>query len=752
MKKSSFLLLVALIVFAGCAKNTDYNKDYTPGDGYIFNGKFKYKDQLYTTLQEAVNVAVKSYDKFAETSPIYLTGNVWDEGSEIDPALNGYFELNLDKFDFYVREGHSIGTGNTVAYISGDGGSIIGYGTVITSTGGTLDICGDVNIIGNIESESEIVFQPSYSGTFKGDFILDDEPVSIYSTHVGEMKIYNVSADGKMPVRTVSAENILIESGAELHVHKSAIAEPVPATCIMPALVRKVCDECGYEWYEVTDESPAGHCDASKLIHITAKEATATEGGNIEYWECPLCGRRYLDSDANVPVTAAVSTMPTNYFTFDEICAQENIADEIEVAGFSGKILSVLSNSSIGLAGILPDGTLWNDVNTMLDSLQQQLDDISLKFSTVTQRVSTESAKKSLVARHQQLASVSAPTQDAIVKIDRIINDQLLSEQEKKDRLTSAVKEWKNSDGVRTISNLQSFAEQFYDAAEAGGRSVAESYAVLANTAYPWEHMGYPFQKEMALYDEYETCSAMLLEYFHTSFAKEFANPQERTEELEKIADEIIPQFSQCLISTDASNELRAQSYRCYNPVPTTFNIALSIRNRLDILQWFTNHRNVYFPRDNEQQAVESCEGLLAQLGWDAQLSMTRGTADQIRGFYQNDTLNTYGLILKEIGFEQLPKTDYKVQYVFKETESFSVRDNTASLPKYKNFQWTSRKTSSDSDYFVIQNVINDSFETDYATVIDCGKFNTADGRISSLGQVSDDLYNMLVWPTVATE
>jgi len=57
----------------------------------------------------------------------------------------------------------------------------------------------------------------------------------------------------------------------------------------------------------------ADGCDAAQLVHHPAVQETKEKSGNIEYWECPHCGKVYSDPDGKQAIAGYVFTLPTRF-------------------------------------------------------------------------------------------------------------------------------------------------------------------------------------------------------------------------------------------------------------------------------------------------------------------------------------------------------------------------------------------------------------------------------------------------------
>ena len=97
--------------------------------------------------------------------------------------------------------------------------------------------------------------------------------------------------------------HVATEDGFEFTVSKDVAVvdhEGGEATCIS----KVVCDLCGEEYGEVSENNH------KNLIHCAAKEATATETGNIEYWRCEDCGKYFSDEKAENAIELSDTVIP----------------------------------------------------------------------------------------------------------------------------------------------------------------------------------------------------------------------------------------------------------------------------------------------------------------------------------------------------------------------------------------------------------------------------------------------------------
>lgn len=62
---------------------------------------------------------------------------------------------------------------------------------------------------------------------------------------------------------------------------------------------KAICIHCGQEYGEI---DPSNHT----LIHVPAKEVTASEKGNIEYWRCEECDKNFADAQGSTELSTVV--------------------------------------------------------------------------------------------------------------------------------------------------------------------------------------------------------------------------------------------------------------------------------------------------------------------------------------------------------------------------------------------------------------------------------------------------------------
>ena len=166
----------------------------------------------------------------------------------------------------------------------------------------------------------------------EGDGVLFTATFKVITDELGEtavgVDITNIGYQGE-DNKPVEIETEPVEDGT-VTIHECAPVEvkEVAASCEAEGVkAHYKCEECGKLYAdaegteEVTAESlkiPATGHSAEK---VEAKDATATEDGNIEYWYCAACGKYFKDEalteeiteeDTVIPATGEKPTDPTD--------------------------------------------------------------------------------------------------------------------------------------------------------------------------------------------------------------------------------------------------------------------------------------------------------------------------------------------------------------------------------------------------------------------------------------------------------
>ena len=163
--------------------------------------------------------------------------------------------------------------------------------------------------------------------------------------------------------------------------HNISYHEAVPHTCTTDGNVEYWdCSVCGKNFSDADGKTeidniidPAKH----SLTHHEAVKAALTENGNIEYWECELCGKYYSDEECtheitDVTVTALVSSIKTengkvsiSYKSNDEVITDSYTFDEVTV-----EIVDIMFEYDPDTVVDLVNGFSASDSNMILTEAQ----------------------------------------------------------------------------------------------------------------------------------------------------------------------------------------------------------------------------------------------------------------------------------------------------------------------------------------------------------------------------------------------
>ena len=146
------------------------------------------------------------------------------------------------------------------------------------------------------------------------------EPKEATCTEDGNTEHYKCYACGKLfadekAETEITPESIIIPANG----HTLDKTERKEATCTEDGNIEywecTVCKKL-YKDEEATTEItfeetviPASH----SLEHVARKEATCTEDGNIEYWECAACTKLFADEEATIEITLEETIIPAHH-------------------------------------------------------------------------------------------------------------------------------------------------------------------------------------------------------------------------------------------------------------------------------------------------------------------------------------------------------------------------------------------------------------------------------------------------------
>ena len=108
--------------------------------------------------------------------------------------------------------------------------------------------------------------------------------------------------------------------------HSATHHDAVAATCTTTGNIEYwECSKCEKKFSDeaLTTEVEDITTPKTTLTAHEAKDATCEEAGNIAYWECPDCGKLYSDADATAEITLADTVVPATGHTVELVPATE---------------------------------------------------------------------------------------------------------------------------------------------------------------------------------------------------------------------------------------------------------------------------------------------------------------------------------------------------------------------------------------------------------------------------------------------
>ena len=253
--------LLPTVAFASVGELTDLSitiKTPTEGKNFDVSPVAVYSPQGSMEIEEVVWYKISANDYEAGTE------NVWETVSEGEVAKMEYLYMPLIKIniaqDSYVAQNAELEFNGTKFSRRGDSGEL-GY-----------------EIIG--PTQDMYVYGPAYKPNHSGTAVWTQTA----TTHEQKWNCCNAVV--------VASEPHEWENGKCGECSYTCLHSGGTATCTAKA----VCDVCGEEY---------GDLASHKLTHLDAKEASAAETGNVEYWHCDVCDKYFSDENGTNEIASA---------------------------------------------------------------------------------------------------------------------------------------------------------------------------------------------------------------------------------------------------------------------------------------------------------------------------------------------------------------------------------------------------------------------------------------------------------------
>ena len=723
-------LLSLLVLMSNCKKDKTDSKE-----------NFEMNGAKFGTLQEVFNAIGDG-----QTADIKLLKDAEGDGAVLPEGKNALIFLDFGEFCYELNEGKPIDLGDSDAILSANGGAVNGSSSFIKSKGGSLSFEGDLDLEVNIETASETDFGESFTGSFKGNLTVDgcevyfacpEATVDIHQLTVkgenacvqvieapqGGMKIEKVISTLPHPVCAMEPNAATIGEGAQLHVHTFIQSEKEATCCTLKEIVH-TCSECGFSYEDADVEGGYGPCPIEDLVPYNEVPQGDTTFGYAEHWLCPHCGKVYDDANGSNEISGDYLFLPYNMeagypFIYDFA--------NLEAAGLGGvDIFSIVSGiftivgffSSTGMAipGLIDNPLPFTDLNAKIDAISRQVSEINSKLDALLREVKAIDAKRIIQDRQgvfNHFMMYTMPTMSAIDSIFRIAS---IEEEEKEEQIRQLVKTWGESMyyGTMTYDLAVNHMMQYYNT---GTGNVPQCFEALSNTAFLWEHQGYPMRKQAMLSDVVLSgCSFVLAYMYNMDIREESTIPGGNKPKYLKGMETVLNNYKLTIKQDMYRMRVRQEKLIKINmggPDGTCFEKDL---RHTDVYHWLELHwrdrTNCRFPRLNQDgAAVRTCENIISDFGG---LPFTRMMADAIVTQYNNKhqqpLASMWHYLIDSIGFNQGSTLVYHRLWVRDDTGfTFGHDNNDVSLPLYGPFYWRAYKSGFTHDWFGVRSVIPDN-------------------------------------------
>lgn len=748
------------------------NKDNNSG-AFQTTPPFTLNGVGYFDLQQAVDAATAL--KSEGTANIVLAYDATGKGAEINKNCEDDIVIDFGQFFYTLEPGSSLTVSDNLLQLKGNGGGIKtsdGTPAIIAADSCLVALCDGLSIDADvaISAKNGQIVTFAFTGAVSGNMILDGSEFSLFDAqcriHVptlvvkGSNAAFHADTEEESPYYTVSVDslasdlsypvtsvrdNIVHVGNSKVHVHDMECVQ-VPGTCLLPGRIDMTCRKCGYQTSKALESY--GHCLAENLVHHEAREATELVCGNIEFWECMLCGRIYADKDGKKELTdgalsiAEAFTLDNNILRgLDGVLDWDDEFDTTKVGPGTGIFLSIL-----GLAGTIgfgvpslvveKDGEKWQQVNDKLDAIKAQLDLIDKKVDKILYEIQAIPCKTEINSRSKELEFLKTMTSNAFEVISDITKSSA-TEEEKTQKIKDVVNDWikPTYKGDHAQDLTQAMINSYF--ARPTGMNYPEMYGVFVNGVSRWEHEGYNLRYQMMLNDLSVVGRAYALTGVYLQNFAEFSSEEMRDKQVKSLKESF---GSYAKAVEDELNRIKERDgkYRVYNPEHVTFDRTVK---SYDFHKWFENHRDSCFPRDNSDgKAVASCNQILADYG----LNHGYITGDQARSIYAMHNRNNaekvsiYKILADSVGFYNCPsKFDPDIIFTMKDGV-FSHENNDSAIPVYKMWHWEAYRSRNDHDFFGIRTCLNkEANEENHNILYDCDINSRSSGKINKLGSMT---------------
>jgi len=791
MKKLSVTLLLCLPVLWACNKTDDPAKDQVVC--------FTFNDNGYPTLQSAVD-AVAALNPEG-TATIVLTADATGKGAVLPKGAELDIVLNVGEFTYSVKSGYTINATNNSLTLTGNGGELrsLGDDPVLKVSGGTLlTIAGDISISGEtaVSTCSPVIVDENYSGEISGEIYLQEAPFQVYSpncevfvpilTAVGEGSVFSVDAigerkydtpvaivgqvisDRERPVTTCMDEDVIVNYG-DKHIHTFKTAS-YPGSCIIQGAEYQECTECGYVRAEGYSQTDFGKCDPASLVRHPAVEPVENKFGNIEYYECPFCGRYYLDAQGTMEAKDGILLVPTNFDYLDKLMDTEIEPWTFPPFDVASLLITNAMTAGFFVKALLDQIEMQRQFKESVEKLKQisaKLDDIKIRMTGLLKSIELIPYKIKMSDRMDRFNLLQVETITSLVAVDSVVRFRPdLTKAQKEVLINKILVDWSGTASLEKSIHPQEeiFSLMKEATTNSTGPNIPQMYSEIM-ASHPnvlWEHQTYDAAVAMLTYDVGVVTALVWCSGFFNESIRQYSSPDAK-KAYKKLMSETYREYSKAM--TDEYKRLahRDSVYRRYMPSNVTYHRILD--TDYDIYGYFANrNEKCWFPRANDNHdAQKYCYEVMdfkksdqSKYGARSRSLSFMQTSDA-NDMYQKSVamakargektdFTAYDLI-KKARFTGYPDKNWKL--ILDRDRSWGLdKSNDYEFPHCWIFYWRSYKGSYGHDYFGIRTVMKNDGGTEEVKVVKSCNVEVPSGKMTKINRnddVKDYKYSTIV-------
>jgi len=658
--------------------------------------------------------------------------------------------------------------------VCGNGGKIESSNTdpIIKSSGKYIFFAGSPVLEGGtvVESSSDIVIEEDFKGTLSGNIKLTNSALHLYSAscyinipeftangansgffaEVEEMvpslvaKLGKVVSDRKFPVSSIQ-RGVVSVGGTEAHIH-NFVETKVVGTCMTPARLDRVCDDCGYALSGEILEGEYGDCDASRLVYHEFVSPKDFDFGNIEYWECPDCGKRYTSADSSDLLCDNVLLLPLRYGEAMDLLNNANQAiyvdgnlNEVVISSIIFTSLAIIANLGFSLPSLIKSSaTKWAELESKLNMIKKSVDLVSQNLYNVAKDVENIPYRLRIMDRYDNMALLKDITRSTFHKIDSVLAIDGMAGKE--DVIRNYLFDWGNNElGSHNASPYDlTYGLMKEYSAIALGLNVPEMYGKYMDSMFLWEHQGYPLRQMVMAQDVSIVGLAYCLTALYNNDVRQYSSETTRTE-FEKVLANAFKAYKSAM-ETNLGTMIQRDTL--YRRLVRNFDITYdrTVPDAYGFRGWFENNRDSQFPRNNFNRVAEFyCDKILFDMEIEGRNPMKSEHARFIYDAYNvgrksSDMVSIYRLLADSAKFISCPAVrDPALLFTYRE-DGFSHENKDSAIPTYRIFHWESYKGSKNNDYFGVYSCLDDDATKHNRNILFHCNIAIDDGKITNLG------------------